>query len=96
MSSRTLLTTTQVAKRAGLTVHAFMKNKKIFDSANFSKTILNHRGRPSRKTKGEWRAYWYLQNPYFGTNIKDAHGGYTVKWYSDRVDELFRLVGGVA
>jgi hypothetical protein len=90
--SRVLLTSTQVAQRAGLSVHKFLANKKLYDPNTFQKSILNYRARASRKKENTWRAYWYLNDTYWGFNKKSIHGN-TVKWYSDRVDELFEKIG---
>ena len=90
---RTFLNSKEVAKRAGISVQAFYKNKKLYDSANFDKSIVNLRGRKSRKRAGVFRMYWYLNNTYYGFNKKGIYGGSTIQWYSDKVDELFGVVG---
>jgi len=91
--SRVLLTSTQVAKRAGLSVHAFHKIKKLYNPMDFESSILNHRSRPSQKDPSVRKPYWWLNDARFGKNFPDRFGGNTVKWYSDKIDGLFCEIG---
>ena len=83
MKKRELLTSAQVAKRAGLSVEAFYANKKIYDSNDFENSITNKRGKKCNKT-GIYKPYWYLNDTKFGINKENS-----IRWFSDKIDELF-------
>ena len=82
--SRVLLTSTQVAQRAGQSVHAFLANKKLYDPLKYDKT--------KQKEKRCMETYWWLNDTYWGVNKSSKYGN-TVKWYSDRVTELYKKIG---
>lgn len=83
---KTLLTSTQVAQRAGLSVVKF-------NEILYNKKVLNKRGRPSRKNPRVFKPFWELLESEFGKNIPSMHGGGTVKFYANKVDDLLSRVG---
>lgn len=81
-----LLTVTQVAKRAGLSA-------KKFNEILYAKNVINHRGRPSKKDPKVMKPFWELLEHEFGKNIPNHHGGGSVKFYANKVDDLLCHVG---
>jgi len=81
-----LLTSTDVAKRAGLSA---VKLNAIL----YSKGILNKRGRPSKKDPKVFKPFWEILEFKFGKNIPSHHGGGVVKFYPHMVDELLVEAG---
>jgi hypothetical protein len=80
------LSSTQAGAKAGLSAEAF--NKLLY-----SKNILNKRGRPSKSCPGTFKPYWDLIEKEYGYTTPDNHGGLNVRFYSDKLPDLFKRVG---
>ena len=83
-----LLTSTEVAKRVGLSAVAFNKHLQ-------NKGVMYRRGRESRKHKGVHKPYWWIDDDYlkFGVNKIQFTGGSIPRWYESRVDEFINSIG---
>ena len=83
MKNDSELTTSQVAKRFGISGIAL---NKILAKNN----VIIKKGRPARSEKGKYRPYWWINQEFiqYGYNKVNARGGSEPKWYLWKIEEF--------